>query len=401
LNAVPVGIGSIVLKIAVTDTGIGISEEARSRLFSKFAQADSSTTRQYGGTGLGLSIVKSLAELMGGDVNVTSTPGQGSTFTFSCGFKTGTEDVRPAKSGSISATSNTTTKTPHAPACALPAQQLRVLVVDDDVSNRTVAESLVTFLGHRDVAFAVNGREAVDRLVAEKFDVVLMDNRMPVMDGFTATRLIRDPATKATDPSVYIIALTANASTDDRAKCLAHGMNDYITKPVRSPDIGAALARAIEHIRNRAKTAIPVPASPVQPASSASESAPPGLSEAELLASLDAEEAATAQAPAAETMTMPPGMLEKITVIFLRETPRRLESMRTAFAGQDAVTLGMEAHTLKSNARYLNATHLSELCARIESLADKKQLGDIGPLLHEAEQVFATVRDQLLHPLPV
>jgi len=397
LNAVPVGIGSIVLKIAVTDTGIGISEEARSRLFSKFAQADSSTTRQYGGTGLGLSIVKSLAELMGGDVNVTSTPGQGSTFTFSCGFKTGTEDVRPAKS--ISATSNTATKTPHPPR-ARPAQQLRVLVVDDDVSNRTVAESLVTFLGHRDVALAVNGREAVDRLIAEKFDVVLMDNRMPVMDGFTATRLIRDPATKATDPSVYIIALTANASTDDRAKCLAHGMNDYITKPVRSPDIGAAFARAIEHIRNRAKAAIPVPASPVQPASPASESAPPGLSEAELLASLDAEEAATAQAPAVETMTMPPGMLEKITVIFLRETPRRLESMRTAFASQDAVTLGMEAHTLKSNARYLNATHLSELSARIESLADKKQLGEIGPLLHEAEQVFATVRDQLLHPLP-
>ena len=402
LNAVPIGIGSIILKIAVTDTGIGIGEEARARLFSKYAQADASTTRHYGGTGLGLSIVKSLAELMGGEVIVTSTLGHGSTFAFSGGFKVCTEASRAAKpKAPATASSNTSGKTPvaAAPVRARPVRQLRVLVADDDVSNRTVAESLVTFLGHQYVAFAFNGREAVDRLIAEKFDVVLMDNRMPIMDGFTATRLIRDPATKATDPAVYIVALTANASTDDRAKCLAHGMNDFITKPVRAPDMGAALARAIEHLRSRANAAAPVPAVPVQAPAPAPIDKPPGLSEAELLASLDAEEAATAQAPAADTITLPPDVLEKIAEIFLRETPRRLESMRTAFAAQNAAAIGLEAHTLKSNARYLNATRHSELCARIESLADKKQLGDIGPLLHETEQVYATVRDQLLHPI--
>lgn len=396
LGAVPVGIGSIILKIDVTDTGIGISEESRARLFSKYAQADAATTRHYGGTGLGLSIVKSLAELMGGEVSVTSTLGQGSTFTFSGGFRIGNASVRPTKdiTPATATAAKTAAKSPARPAPlrASPSQQLRVLVVDDDASNRIVAESLVTFLGHRDVVIATSGQEAVDRLIAEKFDVVLMDNRMPIMDGFTATRLIRDPATKATDPSVYIIALTANASTDDRAKCLAGGMNDFITKPVRAPDMGAALARAIEHIRSRAQAAV-IPAAPV------ADQAPPGLSEAELLASLDAEEAATAQAPAADTMTLPPEMLEKITGIFLRETPRRLESMRTALARQDATTVGLEAHTLKSNARYLNATQLSELCARIESLADKKQLSDLGPLLHEAEQAYAALNERLLHPL--
>lgn len=402
LNAVPVGIGSIILKIDVTDTGIGISEESRARLFSKYAQADASTTRHYGGTGLGLSIVKSLAELMGGEVSVTSTLGQGSTFSFSGGFRTGNETARAAKDITPAPTTTVAkavAKSPARPAPlrASPARQLRVLVVDDDLSNRTVAESLVTFLGHRDVVVATSGREAVDRLIAEKFDVVLMDNRMPIMDGFTATRLIRDPATKATDPAVYIIALTANASTDDRAKCLAHGMNDFITKPVRAPDMGAALARAIEYIRSRAQIAItpvaPVPVTPV------ANQAPPGLSEAELLASLDADEAAIAQAPVAETMTLPPEMLEKITGIFLRETPRRLESIRTALANQDATTVGLEAHTLKSNARYLNATRLSELCARIESLADKRQLSDLGPLLQEAEQSYAALSERLLHPL--
>ena len=403
LNAEPIGIGSVMLKIVVTDTGIGISEEARTRLFTKFAQADASTTRHYGGTGLGLSIVKSLAELMGGEVSVTSTPGQGSTFIFSGGFRIGNEAARPMPSvAPAPATPEVAAKSPASPAPApvRAARPLRILVVDDDVSNRTVAEYLVNNLGHRDVAFALNGREAVDRLIAEKFDVVLMDNRMPVMDGFTATRLIRDPATGATDPAVYIIALTANASTDDRAKCLASGMNDFVTKPVRAPAMADALRRAAEHLLNRAPAATTASSvTHAEPALPAPDGPPPGLSEAELLASLDADEAAAAEAPPEESMTIAPETLEKITAIFFRETPRRLDSMRAAFAAQDATTLGLEAHTLKSNARYLNARRLSELCARIESLADHRQFNDLEPLLGEAEQVYAALRDERLHPL--
>jgi CheY-like chemotaxis protein len=262
-------------------------------------------------------------------------------------------------------------------------------VVDDDVSNRTVAESLITNLGHRQVAFAVNGREAVERLVAEQFDVVLMDNRMPIMDGFTATRLIRDPATGATDPAVYIIALTANASAEDRMKCLAGGMDDFVTKPVRAPAMGEALGRAVEHLLRRARPAQPAAPDPL----------PPGLSADELMASFDAEAAATAQALPGSPVSLAPEVLEKITAIFFRETPRRLESIRSALARRDATALGLEAHTLKSNSRYLNASHLSELCARLETMADHGQFGEIEPLLTEAEQAYAVLRDQLLQPL--
>jgi len=397
LNAEPIGIGSVLLKIAVTDTGIGISEEARSRLFTKYAQADSSTTRHYGGTGLGLSIVKSLAELMGGEVSVTSTLGQGSTFTFSAGFRIGNEAARPAAVTVPPTVAAVIPKAPLAPAIvARPAMQLRVLVVDDDVSNRTIAESLVTNLGHRQVASVTNGREAVDRLIVEKFDVVLMDNRMPVMDGFTATRLIRDPATGVTDPAIYIIALTANASPDDRARCLAGGMNDFVTKPVRAPAMSAAIGRAIAHLQTRPKAP---PVAPVpQPAAG---QLPPGLSEAELLASLDADEAAGADANSDDSLAVAPEMLEKITGIFVRETPRRLESMRTALARRDNTTLGLEAHTMKSNSRYLNATALSDLCARMEKLADSGQLDEIEPLLREIEQTYAALHERLLPSLPV
>lgn len=390
LRAEPIGIGSVFLKIAVADTGIGISEEARSRLFTKYAQAESSTTRTYGGTGLGLSIVKSLAELMGGEVGVTSTLGQGSTFTFSAGFRIGTESPRPAP---VTTLASVPKVSPAPSVVARPARQLRVLVVDDDVSNRTIAESLVTNLGHRHVAFATNGREAVDRLIAERFDVVLMDNRMPLMDGFTATRLIRDPATGATDPGVYIIALTANAAPEDRARCLAGGMNDFVTKPVRAPAMSAALGRATEHLVTRGKV------SPVAPAVSApapvAATLPPGLSEAELLAALDADEATNEG-----SATMPPGMREKITGIFFQETPRRLAAMRSALAVQDSATLGREAHTLKGNARYLDATDLSDLSAHIEKLADRGQLQEIEQLLRDAEQAYATLHERLLPTLP-
>ncbi len=410
LSAEPISIGSVLLKIAVSDTGIGISEENRARLFAKYAQAESSTTRHYGGTGLGLSIVKSLAELMGGEVNVTSTLGQGSTFAFSGGFKTGPETACPAPvvrsapkplEPPVNAPPTATTPKHPLPPRSAPARPLRILVVDDDVSNRTVAESIVTFLGHRDMAFAVNGREAVDRLIKEKFDVVLMDNRMPIMDGFTATRLIRDPATGATDPEIYIIALTANASADDRAKCLAGGMNDFVTKPVRSPAIGAALARAIEHLQTRAKISAPAPIPVTATAPTAPNEAPPGLSEAELLASLDEAEAALATSTPDENQAMSPDMLEKLTAVFIRESPRRIASMRTAFTQQQTATIALEAHTLKSNARYMNDSRLAELCAQLEKLADQKQLAQIEPILRETEQVFAALLERLLHPTTV
>ena len=371
LEAAPAAGGSVQLKIIVNDTGIGISPENLDRLFTRFSQADASTTRRFGGTGLGLSIVKSLAELMSGEISVTSTPGAGSTFVFSGCLAVGRATPRSAPAA-------------PAPAAVRSSACLRVLVVDDDETNRAVATALVTRLGHH-VEQVTNGREAVDRLIKESFDVVLMDTRMPLMDGPTAARLIRDPATGATDPAVHIIALTANVSTDDRAACFAASMDDFVTKPVRAHVLSAALDRAAQARRSRgAQREAPAPAAAPPP--------PPGLTAEQLFASLSADE----KSPAAADHGLPDALLEKITVIFLHDAPVRLASMREAHRQKDADTLGREAHTLKSNARYLQAHRLAELMAQVEALAKQGQFETITPLLGQIEETHAALREQLL-----
>lgn len=402
LETAPAGASSVRLKIAVCDSGIGIPEETRSRLFAEFVQADASTARRFGGTGLGLSIVKNLAELMGGEVRVDSTVGVGSTFIFSANLEIGREVPRPVATASFSAAvaAGETTQI----AAAKQGMRLRVLVVDDDEANRTVAEALVLSYGH-EVALAVNGREAVTRLAQEKFDLVLMDCRMPVMDGFSATRGVRESSHGATSADVYIIALTANTTSEDRAKCLTAGMNDFATKPVRAPAMGLALERGIAYLREHgavpalvslAKSetnTIPV----VGPAiADAATGLPVGLSAEELLASLAADEAEV-DLPAAEP-EMSAETLQKITEIFLRETPKRLRALHVALQNRDAVAFGIDAHALKGNARYFNARRLGELAAKMESLADKAQLDELAPLLAETEQAFAVLQDQLLRP---
>jgi len=205
------------LSFIVSDTGIGIAPEARARLFTPFAQADASITRRYGGTGLGLSIVRRLAQLLGGEVAITSTLGVGSQFTVMLEF----EVVAQAVLNQIQTVPAT------ADDCSL--YGVRILAVDDSDINLEVAKRILELKGAR-VWLAANGQAAFDRLKAEPngFDVVLMDVQMPVLDGLTATRLIRGQLGLADLP---IIALTAGALSSERPKAIAAGMNDFITKP--------------------------------------------------------------------------------------------------------------------------------------------------------------------------
>jgi signal transduction histidine kinase/AmiR/NasT family two-component response regulator len=229
-------------KISVVDTGIGISAEQLQRLFQRFTQADSSTTRRYGGTGLGLAISKTLVELMGGHIGVDSQPGSGSTFWFTLPLGLATLAAPVAQPEAAAVMGPATVKGPAAAAPAavplLPAEfgaagrrPRRLLLVEDNFVNQRVAVYMLTKLGAQ-VDVAQHGREAIEMLGRSAYDAVLMDCQMPEMDGFEATRIIRDPASAVLDHDVPVIAMTAAAFPEDRARALASGMSDFMTKPV-------------------------------------------------------------------------------------------------------------------------------------------------------------------------
>ncbi len=212
------------ITFTIRDSGIGIAADKVASIFEKFTQADTSTTRKYGGTGLGLTICRQLTELMGGSITATSEPGAGSTFTVLIPFRT--------------------CATPQTPAAPVPAGSIhlhgRILLAEDYPANQRIARWMLEGLGC-EVTLAEHGREALQRLAAERFDLVLMDCQMPEMDGYDATQAIR--ASGAAYATIPIVAMTAAALATDRDRCFAVGMNDYISKPVQKDDLAVVLAR--------------------------------------------------------------------------------------------------------------------------------------------------------------
>jgi PAS domain S-box-containing protein len=219
------------LTFAVSDTGIGIPPEGMERLFKSFSQVDASMTRRFGGTGLGLAISKRLAELMGGTIWVESQPGRGSTFYF-----TVLVEPRAAPKRAVPRSSSAEVDATLGQRCPL-----RVLVAEDNPVNQRVATLLLHRLGYRATTVG-NGLEALTALELADYDAILMDVEMPEIDGCEATRQIR--AQRQASDRPWIIALTAGAMPEDRERALAAGMNDFLTKPVRTDALAVALARA-------------------------------------------------------------------------------------------------------------------------------------------------------------
>lgn len=214
----------------VTDSGIGIDKDKRESIFEVFTQEDSTTTRRFGGTGLGLAITRQLCQLLGGNIEVDSEKGIGSTFQF-------TVKLLPA----VDMADAGTTINPMQPD-AIAAQSLRILLVEDNKVNQIIAREN---LKHHKLMMADTGEAALTALrqVKKPFDLVLMDCQMPVMDGYEATRRIRAGEAGTTHQSVPVVALTANAMKGDKEACFEAGMTDYISKPFTSEDLARVLAR--------------------------------------------------------------------------------------------------------------------------------------------------------------
>ena len=219
------------LQFSVSDTGIGIKESQLDGIFESFNQAQVSTTRVFGGTGLGLTICRQIARMMKGEVWATSVLGQGSTFYFTC-------LLEPAR-GEVFAAEPHQVEPPD-------LSGLKLLVVEDNPVNRKLMSKVLQGLGIK-LHMVSNGREALDLLVETRVDLVLMDLQMPVMDGIEATLAIRGPKSPVLDPQVPVIALTADVFLEDKKRCLAAGMNDFLSKPFQK----AELFRLLSKIKNQ------------------------------------------------------------------------------------------------------------------------------------------------------
>ncbi len=235
----PLGGGRTRVTLAVEDTGIGIDEEQRKRLFQPFAQADSSTTRRFGGTGLGLSIVRRLAQLMGGDIAAESTPGKGSAF-----FVRLTFDAAPREALFVASQRSSADFTSRTLTMPRTGERPVVLVVDDHPVNQEVLVRQLELLGIA-ADTAVDGVEALEKLNQKSYAVVLADIHMPRMDGYEMTRRLRamEGTRAGEDLRTPVVAVTANAMKGEEERCLAAGMDAYLVKPVNIDWLRATLVR--------------------------------------------------------------------------------------------------------------------------------------------------------------
>ncbi len=223
LNVIDANNETVTIRVEVRDTGVGISREAQQKLFTAFTQADGSTTRKYGGTGLGLAIVRQLVGLMYGEIGVDSVPGEGSTFWF----------VVP-----LGAVADEEIEAPAAAEAHAEPQALQgtVLLAEDNPVNQMVATKMLEKIGI-ECEVANNGVEAVEMLQQRRYDAVLMDCQMPEMDGFEATRRIRELEQQSGRERLPVVAMTANVMEGDRERCLTAGMDDYLGKPVKLDEL--------------------------------------------------------------------------------------------------------------------------------------------------------------------
>ena len=356
------------LRFTVTDTGIGIPENLKDRLFKSFSQADASTTRRYGGTGLGLAISKQLAEMMGGEIGVESKEGIGSTFWFTAEFDKGSE-VRGAGSESAKKplTSNLEPLTP-----------IRILLVEDNIMNQKVALAILKNLGFS-ADTADNGRKALELLGTVVYDLVLMDIQMPEMGGIEAAKMIRSgvrgPGSEAypsprTSHLVPIIAMTAHAMKGDRENYLKAGMNDYVAKPIEPDELLAAIQRQFSNRKPETESGL------LSFSASDSQNSREIFDREDLSYRLSGDES----------------LCKELVEMFIQAIPKRIKNLKAALNEKNAETAELEAHTIKGMAANISACLMQKIACETELAVKEKDFNRIGSLVGEMKQAFEQFR---------
>jgi PAS domain S-box-containing protein len=349
--------GQVQLHVVVADTGIGIPVEKQKVIFDSFVQADGSTARQYGGTGLGLSISSGLVEMMGSKLGVNSEVGKGSEFFFTAWFERSLAHPAPRETIVPVAAQNAN-------------RRLRILLAEDHEINQQLAVYLLEGLGHK-VVVAKNGHVALAALEDGQFDVVLMDIEMPQMTGFEATAAIREKE-RATGAHIPIIAVTAYAMSGDRERCLAAGMDAYISKPIRAQELFQKLDRL-------ALAATVTSDAQAQTNGHKKPSPETLLDHGAMLASVNGNA----------------DFLHKLISLFLRRYPESLSELRAALAASDSKELARAAHTLRGGSgSFLTASALSSL-ASLEEMGRAGNLDQAAGALSEFESEIPLIDREL------
>ena len=341
------------LRLAVSDTGIGIPAEKQETIFESFTQVDGSSTRRYGGSGLGLAINRQLVALMGGTIGVHSEEGKGSTFwTVLPLFAPNVEQSQGMASGEQGDVEKSFLPSPARAA-------RRVLLVEDNEVNRKVAVRLLGKLGYA-VDVASDGEEAVEKTAQQRYDAVLMDVHMPRMDGLEATRLIRERE-RGTGEHQVIIAMTASVMKEDVQRCLASGMDDYLSKPVKME----VLQEMLEKWQDSGSPAESMELSPI---------------DRDFLADMTGGD---------------PEFERELLREFLSTIPGLIEQVRQALGSGNGTALASAAHTIKGSARAVGAHTFAEIAFALERAGKEQRMEEA---LETAQSLFAEwqrVRDHI------
>lgn len=370
------------LRFEVADTGLGIVPEKLDKLFLPFSQVDSSTTRRHGGTGLGLSICSRLVELMGGHIDVESTPGEGSTFWFVIsmprvgeGRDEEAEPDGPEGAEAVAAVRDGTGETrPDS------REGAAILIVDDDDTNRVLLEQSFRNNDVR-LSMASNGREAVEVCRDRDFDLIFMDCQMPVMDGFEAAVSINEMLRSARRKRPVIIALTADVTDSTRRRCREVGMDDYLIKPLDFSELQRVLDNWLTGYGLRV-----TPRHRLAAGSGTETEA--GAQQEEVI-----------HRGSIEKLRQNIGDIRPVITVFLSTMRTRLDELEQAIAGRDIKTIQRTAHTLKGSSSQFGAGELSRLCQEAENMARNNNLQQIEPLFRKitraADQVAFFLHEQL------